>query len=235
MQPTVTRPLLPYPANQFPEPTRETCCVGNTCTTSDTCTATFNTAGFIVSSTAGGTAATIPTQTAGTSSSSYYLRAVKTNVTTQACESALSGSQVVNWAAQCNNPTTCSSGNLMSLSGNATTAAGSNPIASNPNAGVSSTTSVNMTFDANGSAPFSFNYSDVGQVTLLASKAAGGDLLSGLATSSNAFVVKPGGFTVSVGSIKQTASPQLANPAAADAVGDKFVKAGEALPPRCRP
>ena len=206
-----------------------TCCIGNTCSTANTCAVTFNTAGFIVSSTAGGTAATIPAQVAGTTSSSFYLRAIKSNTTTQACESALVGAQSVNWAAQCNNPTTCSTGSLMSLTGNATTAAGSNPIASNPNAGVSSTTLVNMTFDANGSAPFSFNYSDVGQVTLLASKAAGGSLLSALAASSNAFVVKPGGFAVSASSIKQTASPQLTNPAALDATGDKFVKAGEAF------
>jgi hypothetical protein len=90
-------------------------------------------------------------------------------------------------------------------------------------------TPVSMTFDANGSAPFSFNYADVGQVTLWVSKAAGGSLLRALAGSSNAFVVKPGGFTVSASSIKQTASPQLTNPGAADAAGNKFVKAGEAF------
>jgi len=218
---------LTLSGESVPGANRRTCCIGSTCSTSNTCAATFNTAGLIFASTATGASATLPTQTAGTTSGTTYLRAVKTSTTTQACESALSGAQSVNWAAQCNNPTTCSTGNLMSLTGNATTAAGSNPIASNPNAGVSSTTLVNMTFDANGSAPFSFNYADAGQVTLWASKAAGGSLLSALAASSNAFVVKPGGFTVSASSIKQTASPQLTNPAAADAAGNKFVKAGE--------
>jgi predicted RNA-binding Zn-ribbon protein involved in translation (DUF1610 family)/acetyltransferase-like isoleucine patch superfamily enzyme len=206
------------------------CCIGSTCSTANTCVATFNTAGFIVSSTPGGGDTPIPTQTAGTSSSTYYLRAVKTGATTQACEAALTGVQGVNWAAQCKNPTTCSTGNLMSLSGNATTAPGSSPIASNPNAGVSSTTSVNMTFDANGNAPFSINYADVGQVTLWASKAASGSLLSALAGSSNAFVTKPGGFLVA--GVQQTAAPQLANPGSAisttpGSTDSKFIKAGE--------
>jgi MSHA biogenesis protein MshQ len=214
------------------------CCIGSTCSTADTCVATFKTAGFIFANTATGASATLPTQTAGTTSGTTYLRAVKTSTTTQACESALSGAQSVNWGAQCNNPTTCSTGNLMSLSGNATTAAGSNPIASNPNTGVSSTTSVDMTFDANGSAPFSFNYADVGLVTLSASKAAGASLLSALSGSTNAFVVKPGGFTLSnikctIANAANCAPGAMAmatpgdNPAASLATGASFLAAGK--------
>jgi hypothetical protein len=218
---------LTLSSESVPGANPRTCCIGNTCSTANTCTATFKTAGFIFANTATGASATPPTQTAGTSSGTTYLRAIKTSTTTQACESALSGAQSVNWAAQCNNPTTCSTGSLMSLSGNATTAAGSSPIASNPNTGVSATTPVNMTFDANGSAPFSFNYADVGQVTLFASKAASGTLLTSLSGSSNAFVVKPGGFTVT--GIQRTATPLLSNPAATDASGSKFVKAGESF------
>jgi hypothetical protein len=161
----------------------------------------------------------VPAQTAGTTSASTILRAVKTNTSTQACEAALTGATSVDWAVQCNNPVTCSSGNLMTLTGSAPAA-----ISSNPNSGVSSYAAVPMTFDSNGNAPFTFNYADVGQVTLLARKNAGAQLLSNLAGASNAFVVKPAGFVLS--NIRETASPGLINPSAADAAGAKFVQAG---------
>lgn len=179
----------------------------------------FNTAGFIISNSAGGSAATIPSQTAGTVSGTHYLRAVQSNTTTQACEVALSGPATVNWTYQCNNPTTCASDKLMSITGNSPTA-----ITGNPNSGVSSYTSVPMTFDANGNAPFSFTFNDVGQAKLWASQTINSATLNG---SSNAFVTKPGGFIVSA--IKQTASPYLTNPAAASATDPKFVKAGESF------
>ncbi|PKO84910.1 MAG: hypothetical protein CVU17_01670 [Betaproteobacteria bacterium HGW-Betaproteobacteria-11] len=164
--------------------------------------------------------ATLPAQVAGTSSGTHYLRAVKTSTTTRACETALSGAQAVNFAYECNNPASCSGSDLMSVNGGSATT-----IARNNNGSVTTYTPVNMTFDANGNAPFTFNYSDVGQVKLWASKAAGGSLLSALAGSSNAFVVRPGGFVLS--GIQQTAAPNLANPGAANAAGTKFVKAGE--------
>jgi MSHA biogenesis protein MshQ len=212
---------LTLSGESVPGANARTCCIGSTCSTANTCTATFKTAGFIFANTATGASATLPTQTAGTTSGTTYLRAVKTSTTTQACESALSGAQSVNWAVQCNNPTTCYANNLMSINGGTTTT-----VQGNPNNGVSGYTSVPMTFDASGSAPFTFNYSDVGQVTLWATKTVNSATLSG---STNAFVVKPGGFTVTSGSIKQTASPQLTNTGAADAAGNKFVKAGEAF------
>jgi MSHA biogenesis protein MshQ len=198
---------------------RRCCPNGTSCAAASSCTSTFNTAGFIVAAATGGTAVAVPAQTAGTSSGGFVLRAVKTGTSTQACEAALTGITSVNWAAQCNNPTTCSSGNRMTL-----TSAGTSTVASNPNSGVSSSTPVTMSFDANGHAPFSFNYADVGQVTLWASKVVNGASLSG---SSNAFVVKPAGFSITA--VQQTASPNLANPAAASASGSKFVQAGEAF------
>lgn len=201
---------------------RKCCPNGTSCVVGNACSTTFNTAGFIVSGSAGATAVTIPAQVAGTSSASYYLRAVKTNTTTQACESALSGAQSVNWAYECNNPTTCSASNLMALNGGTSTT-----LARNNNASVSTYVPVSMTFDANGDAPFTFNYSDVGQVRLYANKAASGTLLSSLSGSSNAFVVKPGGFAVTA--LQQTTSPFLVNPAASNASGGKFVKAGESF------
>ena len=198
---------------------RQCCANGSSCAPANSCNTTFHTAGFIVAGSANGASATLPAQTAGTSSGPYYLRAVRTSTSTQACEAAMTGTTSVNWAAQCNNPGTCSSGNLMTLS-----AAGSSAIAANPGSGVSSSTAVAMTFDANGNAPFSFNYADVGQVTLWASKTVNGATLAG---NSNAFVVKPAGFAITA--VRQTASPNLVNPAAASATGTKFVKAGEAF------
>ncbi len=198
---------------------RQCCPSGTGCSAADSCSTTFNTAGFIVSASAGGSAATVPAQTAGIASGTHYLRAVKTSTTTQACEAALSGSTTVNWALQCQNPATCSSGNLMTLTGSS-----ASTIASNPASGITSTTAVPMTFDANGNAPFSFVYADVGQVTLTASKTVNSATLSG---STNAFVVKPASFSVS--NIRQTASPNTVNPAAASAAGGVFVKAGESF------
>ena len=198
---------------------RQCCPNGSSCSAANSCSTTFNTAGFFIAASANGSATTVAAQTAGTASSTHYLRAVQTNTSTKACEAALSGSTAVNWAVQCNNPLTCSTGNLMALTGS-----GASAISSNPNSAVSSTTSVTMSFDANGNAPFSFVYADVGQVTLWASKTVNSATLGG---SSNAFVVKPAGLALS--SIRQTATPNLANPAAAGAAGAKFVKAGEAL------
>ena len=196
------------------------CCPnGSSCSGASTCSSTFSTAGFIIAGSANGMAATLPTQTAGTSSSTYFLRAIQTSTTTAACTAALTGATTVNWAYQCNDPATCSGSNLMSLNGGAATT-----VQRNPNSGVTGSTSVPMTFDASGNAPFTFNFSDVGRTTLWASKSVNSAALSG---SSNTVVTKPGGFTVS--GIQQTASPFLANPAAASSGGSRFVKAGESF------
>lgn len=196
-----------------------------TCRGGTGCTTTFNTAGFIFSGSAGGAVATIPTQVAGVSDATYYLRAVKTNAATKACESALSGAQTVNVAYECNDPATCYAANLMSVNGGTATT-----IARNNNGSVSSYTPVNMTFDANGNAPFTFIYSDAGQVRLYAGKAAGGSLLSALAGSSNAFVTKPYDFGVipCVASVVGNCITAPADPGLAGG-GGAFAKAGEAF------
>jgi MSHA biogenesis protein MshQ len=193
-------------------------CVSQDYTSGTTCDAdfSFSQAGIIFSTSANGPVATLPAQVAGTSSGTYYLRAVQANTATKACESALSGANTVNVAYECNNPTACSGSNLMSVNGGAATT-----IARNNNGSVSSYSSVNMTFDANGNAPFTFNYSDVGQVTLWANKTLGSVTLSG---SSNAFVVKPHHFVLS--NIVRT-SDSFANPGAVDQNGARFIGAGE--------
>lgn len=171
-----------------------------TCKTSATtgCATTFSTAGFIFSSALNGAAATIPSQVSGTTSATYYLRAVQSNTSTGACAAALTSPTTVDFAYQCNNPTTCSTGNLMDINGGAAT-----PISGNPNTGVAAYVAVPMTFDASGNASFTFNYSDVGQVTLIANKAAAGALLTSLTGASNAFVVAPASISVTA----VTASP----------------------------
>ncbi len=196
---------------------RQCCPNGGACSVANSCSTTFNSAGFIVSAVAGGAVATLPTQTAGTASGSYVLRAVQTGTTTAACVAALTGANTVNWAYECNNPGTCSAGNLMNVDAGTPTT-----IQRNNNAGVVGYTPVSMSFDAGGNAPFTFTFSDVGQTTLWASKTLNSATLSG---ASNAFVTRPAGFTIA--GIAQTASPNLANPAAASAAGARFVKAGE--------
>ena len=201
---------------------RKCCPNGSNCVVANSCSTTFSSAGFIIAAAANGAASTLPTQTAGTASGTFYLRAVRTSTTTKACEAALSGANTVNWALQCNNPSTCSTGigsSLMALNGGSSTS-----VLGNPNSGVTGNTALAMTFDANGNAPFSFTFNDVGQVTLWASKTVNAAPLSG---SSNAFVSRPAGLLISA--LAQAAAPQLINPAAASASGAVFVKAGEAF------
>lgn len=195
------------------------CCpVGGTCSTSNSCSATFNKSGFIFSATQGGVATNIGAQVAGTSSLTYYLRAVKSTTTSQACEAALTGTQAVNLGYRCNNPATCSSTDLMSVNG-----VGSAVIKRNNNTDTVTYTSANLNFDANGNAPFTLNYGDVGQVTVYASKTVvNSAVLTGI---SNAFVVKPGGFTLS--GIMRTANSSKAVNTATTAAGEVFLKAGD--------
>ena len=68
---------------------------------------------------------------------------------------------------------------------------------------------------------YTFNYADVGSVELWMRN----NVVPAEIGTSGAFVVKPGGFVLS--GIQQTAAPNLANPAAANAAGATFVKAGE--------
>ncbi len=205
---------------QTAAPSPRRCCPdGATCTVADRCTTSFATAGFVVAAAADGTATTIPAQTAGTTSASHVLRAVKTNTNTRSCEAALVGPTTVDWALQCLDPSTCSAGNRMTVTGTAAA-----PVASNPSSGVTTSTPVAMTFDANGNAPFRFTYADVGQVRLRVNKDVNGAPLVGW---TNAFVTRPAGFTI--GGIRQTASPNLANPGASSATGPRFVRAGEAF------
>jgi hypothetical protein len=161
------------------------CAVGNSCTT------TFKTAGFIFSDTAGGAAATIPTQVAGTASASLYLRAVKTSTTTLACEAALSGANSVNLGYTCSNPASCSAGTLLDITPYNLADVAQSVVSVPPGAGA-----VPLYFDAGANAKLLLNYRDAGRIQVNASKAAGGSLLTSLSGSSNLFVVRPANFLV---------------------------------------
>ncbi len=195
---------------------RKCCPNGTSCSAANSCGITFNTAGFVVAAAANGATTSIANQVAGTASGTYYLRALQTNTNNGACQAVLTGANSVNVGYECNNPTSCSASNLMGISGTT--------ITRNNNGSVASYGAVNLTFDANGNAPFTLTFSDVGLATLWFTKTVNSVTLNG---SSNAFITKPAGFTLS--NVKQTAMPQTANPAAATATDPKFVKAGEAF------
>ncbi len=183
-------------------------------------------------------ATTIGTQLAGkTSTQSLALQAIRTDTNTGACTAVFaSGATVtVSLAYQCNNPTSCIAGQTFTVTSNGATTA----IASNPNSGVSTYTAVPLKFStANAEAPISVNYSDAGQVTLLARyniPLGGGGASSTNMIGSGQFVVQPYTFTLSniacttVGS--GTCAPALAspgtNPGAASASGAAFIQAGQ--------
>lgn len=183
-------------------------------------------AGFIVSATANGSAVNIANQVSGVNSGSYYLRAVKKNTTTSACEAAIKGDQTINFGYVCNNPTTCSAGNLMKIGISSAGAIieGGTFFAGNNNAsGFVNSSPVTLNFDNNGNAGFWLNYYDAGQTTLFMQKSLPNG--SNLTGNSNAFVTKP--FNLIVSNIAD--SSNIVNPSANAASGAKFVKAGESF------
>ncbi|HEX7953102.1 MAG TPA: DUF6701 domain-containing protein, partial [Burkholderiales bacterium] len=173
-------------------------------------------------------AATIATQTAGTSSAIYGLQAIRTDTSSGACVGVFASDADValDLAFQCNNPTTCVAGQNVTITNNGV----STTIASNPNSGVATYSTRSLRFGANSQALFSLNYPDVGAISLyaryqipLGTGAGSGNFMTGV---SNQFVVKPAGFTLS--NIVRTADG-FANPAAANAAGSLFVRAGSSF------
>lgn len=166
---------------------------------------------------ADGTANTIGTQIAGKESNSapgsqtLTLRAIQTNTDTMACEARLTGPQTIDMAFECTNPSTCQTNNGVQISGTA--------IADNPLAGVASYNPVSLDFGATGTATFTLNYADVGQIALHATKdmaALPPDPAITLTGNSNTFTVRPFGFLITT----------AGNPGAVDSSGAIFTKAG---------
>lgn len=175
-------------------------------------------------------AANIPTQTAGVASATQYLQAIRTDTNTNACVAAFPANTnvTIDLGYQCNNPTTCIAGQTLRVTNNAVVTS----LASNPNAGVTTYTPTVLRFGANGEAPFTLNYSDVGQVRLharynipLPNGNPSGNLMTG---SSNAFVVRPFDFIVS--NVERTADGfDNPTPAADDPNDPLFIAAGSAF------
>jgi hypothetical protein len=198
---------------------RRCCPDGAACSDANSCSTTFQTAGFVVAAGVGGAATTLPAVTAGSMSGPWVLRAVRSSSNSPACEAALSGATTVDWAYECQDPAICAASNLLRIDGGTAT-----PVARNDSGAVASWTAVPMNFDSNGNAGFSFRHDDVGRLTLRARKTVGGAMLSG---ASNAFVSRPAGFTITA--LAQTAAPNTANPGATSASDGRFVAAGEAF------
>jgi MSHA biogenesis protein MshQ len=133
----------------------------------------------------------ILTQTAG-KDLSIYLRAVKTDSDTAACVAALDGNSAIELGYTCNNPTTCNNNYL-----DITTADGTKTTVKSTDSS-DEPSFVELSFDDEGYAPLTFNYRDVGNITLNASKVPSEDLLTEMRGDSNAFVVKPDHFQITL-------------------------------------
>ncbi len=178
---------------------------------------------------AAGTGENIGTQIAGKESDiapgnqTIQLRSVVTNTSTMACESRILNTTTIKMAYKCNNPTTCQAAPRVQIQNAAASTFDINP--GNDNAATvdamnGSYNNVDLDFGITGTATFSFDFSDVGQVQLFAREilaASPPDPAITVFGASNMFIVRPFGFDVQV----------TANPAATSAAGVKFTGAGE--------
>lgn len=164
--------------------------------------------------------ANIPTQVAGVNGSAIA-KVISTNPKTGVCEAIVASRTLqAGLGSACNNPTACLGGQTFTVNGV--------QIAANNNAAAVTYNNVNLTFNANGEAPMTINYSDVGQVTLhgrLKIDALGNNPELTISASSNSFVVKP--YTLAVTSVAQTVSPFKPNPAGTSDPAKGFIPAGE--------
>lgn len=162
----------------------------------------------------------VPAQVAGVNGSAIA-KVISTNPKTGMCEARVADKTLpVDLGFSCNNPTTCVS--LQTLTVN------SSPITANNNGAAVNYNSVSLAFNANGEAPMTINYSDVGQVTLygrLKIDASGNDPEVTLSANSNPFIVKP--YTLAVTGVAQAASPFKANPGGTSNSTQGFIPAGE--------
>jgi len=202
---------------------------------------TFAPSGFRITNGAN-LATVIGTQVAGLSSAAgsgaqtLALQAIRTDTNTGACTSAFASGTTITMslAYQCNNPTSCVSGQTLAFTNNGTTT----NLAANGSTSVSNYTTRAVTFStANAEAPFTLNYSDVGQISLFAKYTiplANGTASASTMTGSAQFVVQPAGFAVTnvhctnyaTGSCNTTLGAPGANPGATGAGGAWFAPAG---------
>ncbi len=131
---------------------------------------------------------TWPHQTAG-SAYSGRVRAIQTNPETGACQARVTGTRAVGMAFRCLDPSSCISSERGRFNTTDLAGSGNSPTYS----------AVNLTFDAQGSAPLTFQYTDVGQIALYAqlvlAEAASQPAIT-LTASPVTFVVKPASLVV---------------------------------------
>lgn len=171
--------------------------------------------------------ANIADQVAAQESASYFLQAIRTDDDTGQCVGVFGdGEQVtVGLAAECDDPSSCA-GLQVSLSNNgsadmlATTD-------SNGDVGAAAYSNVDLLFGAESKASFTFNYPDVGSVSLHARRRLENDdgTLSGdfMLGSSNSFVVSPASFAITAVSAGGNPNPGTT------ATGNGFVAAGDSF------
>ena len=198
---------------------------------------TFVSSGFRITNGAN-VGVAIGTQIAAKASTqSLALQAVRTDTNTGACTAVFASGATVNviFASECNNPTSCVAGQTVGITNNSITTA----VPTNANGNLVNYTTVPLKFStANAEAPFSFSYSDVGQITLyaayvipLGSGASSGSLMIG----SSQFVVQPSSFaltnikctTYGAGTCSTALSAPGNNPGATSAAGAAFIQAGQ--------
>ena len=180
----------------------------------------FARAGFIYQ--VNGATAAIPGQISGKASDEGYnaavleLAAVNTNDNTGACEAVFVGSENVDFALECDDPTSC---------GGSAATINATGIPSNDNGSALAYQAIGLDFgDATDStAEFVFEYPDAGQVTLHA-KADPGFASGEILETSSTFIVRPFGFDIEI-----TTAAGGINPAATGPGGTIFTAAGDEL------
>ncbi|MCP4233651.1 MAG: hypothetical protein GY770_08695, partial [Aestuariibacter sp.] len=175
----------------------------------------------------GGTGESIETQIAGKESDiapdeeTLQLRSVVTNTSTMACESRILNTQTIEMAYKCNNPATCETATRVQID-NITDIASGNDNAGTVDETTGSFSDVDLDFGATGTAIFSFDFNDAGQIQLYARKtvaASAPDPAYTIFGTSNMFVVKPAGLCVE-------STDTDSDCASADGTCTKFRKAG---------
>lgn len=141
--------------NAAPAALNATECYDSAGSTATNCAIEFSTAGLIFTAADG--ISPIPPSFAGNNFNAA-VRAVETNTQTGACEARLTGAQTLELAASCRNPLTCQAGQSFAANGN--------PVPLNDAAAILIYNAIPVTFDSNGSAPLTLNYSDVGAMRL---------------------------------------------------------------------
>ncbi|MCG8613025.1 MAG: LamG domain-containing protein, partial [Pseudomonadales bacterium] len=123
------------------------------------------------------------------------IEAIRTSDESGACEAFLTGSQDIEFAFECRQPTTCSSGGFdMTINGQAISENSANNVSS-----YQTVTGLDFGDDGENQATISVNYPDAGRVRLharLQLEDESGTATETISGSSNEFVVRPAGFCV---------------------------------------